>query len=140
MLELMRRDPAMPRAIRDLMDFVGQPMFETDALPEGNLAIDVSECNGEVIVRASMPGFDKDDIDIQIHNGVLSIKGEHREDKETKDERFYRRERRVGSVARRIALPGIISDAAAKAELKGGILTLSIPQAEVARPKQIPVG
>ena len=141
MFDIIRRTP-LDRSFQDLVEFVaGDPFFRnvgTDT--EGTLALDVAEGDGEIIVRASLPGFDKDDIDVQIHNGVLSIKAEHTEEKETKDERYYRKERRVGSVSRRIALPGVVSETSANAELKDGVLTLRIPQAEVARPKQIPIG
>ena len=142
MFEIIRRD-SFDRPLRELMNFVSRdpflrsPIAELDE--EGTLALDVAEGDGELVVRASLPGFDKKDIDVQIHNGVLSIKAEHSEERETKDERFYRRERRVGSVSRRIALPGVIAEASANAELKDGVLTLRIPQAEVARPKQIVV-
>jgi HSP20 family protein len=142
MFEIIRRSP-LDRTMRNLMDFVGHdPFFRTSTMPlddEGTLSLDVIEEDGDIVVRASLPGFSKKDIDVQIHNGVLSIKAEHAEEKETSDEHYYRRERSVGSVSRRIALPGIISEAQAKAELTAGVLTLRIPQAEVARPKQIPV-
>ena len=70
---------------------------------------------------------------------MLSIKADYDEETETKDEKFYRKERRYGSVSRRIALPGVVTEDAAKAELKDGVLTLRLPQAKDARPKQIPV-
>ena len=142
MFEIIRRSP-VDRAMRDLMEFVTHDPFlrsgSFDLDDEGTLALDVAEGDGELIVRASLPGFKREDIDVQIHNGVLSIKAEHTVEKETKDERYYRKERRVGSVTRRIALPGVVSDANANAELNDGVLILRIPQAEVARPKQIPV-
>ena len=141
MYEIIRRDP-FDRAFRDLVSFVtADPFFRAPAweADEGTLPLDISEGEGELIVRASLPGFNKDDIDVQIHNGVLSIKAEHAEEKETKDKHYYRKERRVGSVSRRIALPGVVSEANASADLREGVLVLRIPQAEVARPKAIPV-
>lgn len=142
MFEITRRDP-LGRTFRDLFNVVtGDPFFRGDTGfngEEGTLALDIAEGEGEIVVHASLPGFRKDDIDVQIHNGVLSIKAEHAEEKETGDQRYYRKERRVGSVSRRIALPGVVTDANAKAELKEGVLTLHIPLAEVARPKQISI-
>lgn len=142
MFELIRRSP-LDRTVRNLLEFVGHdPFFRISTVPledEGTLALDVVEEDGDIVVRASLPGFSKQDIDVQIHNGVLSIKAERAPENETSDEHYYRRERRVGSVSRRIALPDIISEAQAKAELTDGVLTLHIPQAEVARPKQITV-
>jgi HSP20 family protein len=141
MFDIIRRDP-LNQTFRDLFSLIPGDVFQAplwDNGDEGTLALDISEGDGELVVQASLPGFKREDIDVQIHNGVLSIKAEHTEEKETKDARFYRKERRVGSVSRRIALPGVVSDANANAELKEGVLTLRIPQAEAAKPKQIPI-
>ena len=142
MFALIRHNP-IDRTMRSLIDFVGtDPFFRTRALDldeEGTLAIDVAEGDGELIVRASLPGFKKEDVDVQIHNGVLSIKAEQSEASEATEEHFYRKERRFGSVSRRIALPGVVAEAKANAQLKDGVLVLRIPLPEVARPKQIPV-
>lgn len=140
MLELIRRDP-VHNSMRDLMNFISRDPFFTagEGGEEGNLALDVSENENEVLVRASLPGFKKDQVDVNIHNGVLSIKAERTEEEETKNEKFYRRERRFGSVSRRIALPGVVSEAQANAEMTDGVLTIRIPKSEVARPKRISV-
>lgn len=142
MFEVIRRNP-LDRTMRSLMDFVGtDPLFRSGTLDfseEGTLALDIAEGDGELVVRASLPGFKKEDIDVQIHNGVLTIKAEHTEESETNAEQFYRKERRVGSVSRRVALPGVVSEAKANAELKDGVLVLRVPLAEAARPKRIAV-
>jgi HSP20 family protein len=141
MFDIVRRDP-FNQTFRELINFMAHepfsgPLWESEN--EGTLALDIAEGDGELIVKASLPGFKRENIDVQLHNGVLSIKAEQTEEKETKEGRYYRKERRVGSVSRRIALPGVVSEAAANAELKDGVLTLRIPQAEVAKPKQIPI-
>jgi len=143
MLNIIRHHDPIGRSVRDLLSFAVDesffrtPVFGSDAA--GTLALDIAESEGELIVRASVPGFGKDDIEVQILDGVLSIKAEHTEDQETTDERFYRRERRVGSVSRTVALPGELTVADSRAELADGVLTLRIPQAEASRPKQIPI-
>jgi HSP20 family protein len=143
MLNFIRHHDPIGRSVRDLLSFavdeslLGTPVFDADAA--GTLALDIAESEGELIVRASVPGFAREDIDVQIHEGVLSIKAEHTEDAETTDERFYRRERRVGSVSRTVALPGDLTVVESRAELADGVLTLRIPQAEASRPKQIPI-
>ena len=142
MFDITLRNPLDP--VRDLMGTLTSDLFFTRmaACPvreDGTLAVDVVEGEGEVIVRASLPGFKKEDIDIQIHNGVLFIKAEWSEEKETEAERFYRRERWVGSLSRRIALPDVVSGADAHAEVRDGVLTVRIPQAEAARSRQIHV-
>jgi len=143
MFEITRRDPFDLTCMCDLIQsMTDDPVFRLSSFREtdgGGLAVDVAEEDGDVVVRASLPGFKKEDIHVQIHDGVLSIRAEHRDEKETKVERFYRRERRVGSVSRRIALPGVVTEATAKARLDNGVLTLRLPLAEAARPKQIPI-
>jgi HSP20 family protein len=144
MLDIIRRDP-VGRSVRDLLSFVADdpffrtPLFKNGAAGEGTLALDIVEGDGELIVKASVPGFKKEDIDVQIHEGVLTIRAERSEEQEREDERFYRRERRTGSVSRRVALPAEIADTDATAVLEDGVLTLRIPQAEAAKPKQIPI-
>ncbi|MHC5006869.1 MAG: Hsp20/alpha crystallin family protein [Planctomycetota bacterium] len=143
MLNIIRHHDPIGRSVRDLLSFaVDESLFRTPAFGSdaaGTLALDIAESEGELIVRASVPGFGKDDIEVQILDGVLSIKAERTEDSETTDERFYRRERRVGSVSRTVALPGELTVADSRAELADGVLTLRIPQAEASRPKQIPI-
>ena len=103
------------------------------------LPVDVLEQDGKLVVKASLPGFDKGDIDVRLDEGVLSIKAEHSEEREQSDERVYRRERRYGAVARRLALPGVADGADVEAELKDGVLTLAIPVPEVDAPKAIEI-
>ncbi len=103
------------------------------------LPVDVLEQDGKLIVKASLPGFDKDDIDVRLDDGVLSIKAEHSEERAHTDERVYRRERRFGAVARRLALPSIVEGTDVEAELKDGVLTVSIPVPEANVPKQIEI-
>jgi HSP20 family protein len=143
MLNIIRHHDPIGRSVRDLLGFVAdEPFFRTalgESGSESRLPLDIAQGDGELIVRASMPGFGKDDIEVQIHEGLLTIKAAHTDDQASEDERFYRRERRVGALSRRVALPGEVSDAEAHAELTDGVLTLRIPQAEESRPRQIPI-
>lgn len=70
---------------------------------------------------------------------MLPINAKHTDETEEQGETFYRKERRVGSVRRRIALPGVVHDAPIEGELKDGVLTLKVKLPEVARPKQIEI-
>ena len=109
---------------------------------ETSLPVDIAEKDGDIVVRASLPGFAKDDIVVQLHDGVLSIAAqcsEQHEESRDEDERYYRRERRVGSVSRRIALPQAVDGAKVEAELRDGVLTLTVPTPEEAKPKQIEI-
>jgi HSP20 family protein len=141
MFDIVRRDP-FGQPLRDLMSVIVREPFgglrwQEDS--EGTLPLDIAAGDGELIVKASLPGFKREDIDVQLHNGVLSIKAEQTREAETAEARFYRKERRFGSVSRRIALPGVVAEASANAEFQDGVLTLRIPQAEIARPKQIQI-
>lgn len=143
MNKLAIRDPFTKMVSRMFDDTLGRPFgwdfswpFE---LEEGLLPLDISQTDGELVVRASLPGIKKEDIEVQVHQGVLSIKAESKEEEESKDEHFYRKERRMTSLSRRVALPGIVSEAETHAELKDGVLTLRIPVSEAAKPKVVPI-
>lgn len=146
MADIVRRDPFdvfTNGGLRQMMDrlfddsFMRTPM--SAGWDEGTLAVDISEKDHELVVRASVPGFKKEDIDVQVHEGVLSINAKHNEEREEQGETYYRRERRSGSVSRRIALPGVVHDAPVDAELKDGVLSLRIKLPEASRPKQIEI-
>ncbi|MEZ4501728.1 MAG: Hsp20/alpha crystallin family protein [Dehalococcoidia bacterium] len=149
MADIVRSDPfgGIDRDfgnLRRMMERVfDDSMFRLPAvrggLDEGSLELDVFEQDGKVVVKASLPGFNKEDVDVQVHEGVLSIKAEHTEEHEEKDAKYYRRERRWGSVARRVALPGVVAEADVNAELKDGVLTVTVPVPEKAKPKQIEI-
>ena len=109
-------------------------------MAEGSLAVDISEgVEGETIVRASLSGFKKEDVQVSVHNGVLDIKAENKFEEETKNEKFFRKERRYGSVTRRIALPGNPKSDDVIAELKDGVLTVKVPANGETGPKKIAV-
>ncbi len=129
--------PSFNNLVRGLFD---DDMGLRPLLEEGSLAVDVSQgVEGETIVRASLPGFKKEDVQLSVHNGVLDIKAESKQEDETKNEKFYRRERRVSSVTRRVALPGNPSGDDVQAELKDGVLTVKVPGSTKNGPRQITV-
>lgn len=118
---------------------VGEGASEFATLP-----VDISETEKDVIVRASLPGFKKEGISIEVHDGVLTIAAELDEETEEKSpenakEKFHRRERRMMSVNRSVALPVAVNDEKAVAELKEGVLTLTLPKHEKVMPKKISV-
>ncbi|MFN0131144.1 MAG: Hsp20/alpha crystallin family protein [Phycisphaerales bacterium] len=116
---------------------ISRPSAET---PHGTLALDLSEDDKSVIVRASLPGFSKENIDAEIHDGVLSIKAERAEETEQKGETYVRRERRFGSVSRRVQLPADVIEDQTQADLKDGVLTLRIPKSQKATPRKVRIG
>ncbi len=138
---LVRRDPLdlfvpMERLINRV--FTDTPLTEV-ANVEETMALDISETPENLVVRASLPGFSKDDISVEVHDGMLTINARQEETVEDKDERFYRRERRVGSVSRTIALPTVVAEDEATAKLEEGVLTLHLPKLRKDSPKRITV-
>ena len=110
------------------------------------LPVDISEREGDLVVRASVPGFAKAEIEVRVNDGVLSISASHSEEIEDGDddgaeseEHYYRRERRSGTLSRRITLPSKVRDSEVDAELADGVLTLTIPTPEEEKPKQIEI-
>jgi HSP20 family protein len=102
-------------------------------------AIDLSETDGEVVVKASLPGVKAEDVDISVNDGILTVKGERKFQEEAEGENYYRREIRYGSFSRSIPLPSLVNHEQADAEFKDGVLTVTLPKAEEVRPKQIKI-
>lgn len=105
----------------------------------GTFAVDISEDQESVIVRSSLPGFAKEQIDVQVHEGVLSIRATRSEEKAQEGERYLRRERRSGTVFRQVELPEGVAEAGAKAEYKDGVLTLRFPKTPAVQPRKLTI-
>jgi HSP20 family protein len=101
--------------------------------------VDLYESAEEVVVKASLPGVKPEDIDISVTGNVLTLRGEAKEEKEEKGETWYRRERRFGSFHRQFQLPTEVDASKAQAVFEHGVLRLTLPKAEAAKPKTIKV-
>jgi HSP20 family protein len=104
-----------------------------------SLAVDIYERDDSLVVKAAVPGVKPDDLDITVTGDVLNIKGETREEEETKEENYHRREFRYGSFCRSIRLPIEVDSGKADATFKNGILELTFPKPTEKRPKSISV-
>lgn len=115
--------------------------FDEGFFPEAGFApsIDVRQDKDNVIVETSLPGIDPDKVDISVENDVLTVSGHTEEKKEVKREDYYRKEIREGSFSRSVILPMPVKAEAAEAEYEKGILKISIPKAEEAKPKKISI-
>ena len=103
-------------------------------------AMDVKERDNEYVIHAELPGVKKEDIDVTIENGVLTISGEARSESEEKEgERVVRSERRYGKYVRTMRVGSQIDEKHIKAKYKDGILELTLPKAEEIKPKKISV-
>jgi len=101
--------------------------------------VDISETDNEIIVSAELPGVKKDDIKITLQENVLTLRGEKRQEKETKDENFHRVERCYGAFQRSFTLPATVDAKSIKASYKDGVLKIRLPKVEEAKKKEIPI-
>jgi HSP20 family protein len=148
MADLIRRDPFRDMmSLRDAMDrlfeesfvrpFGGWPLLSGG--PQ-SLALDMYETDESLVVEASLPGISPDEVDISVVGNTLTIKGEHEEKKEEKEEgKYHFRERRYGAFQRTVALPTDVSADKADASFQNGVLKLTLPKVEEAKPKRIEV-
>lgn len=102
-------------------------------------AFDVFEDKDNFYVRAELPGMRKEDIDLSLHNGSLSVSGERKSEEKLKDAEVYRTERFFGRFQRTITVPAEVAVDKIKAQYKDGILSVTLPKAEEAKPKHIDV-
>jgi HSP20 family protein len=101
--------------------------------------VDISETEGEYLIKAELPEVRKEDVKVTVENGVLTLQGERRQEKEEKGKRFHRVERSYGSFVRSFTLPESVDDSSVKAEYKDGVLNLHLPKSEKVKPRAIDV-
>jgi len=101
--------------------------------------VDVSETEKDLVVKAEIPGMDAKDINITLRDGLLSIKGEKKQEKEEKKEHYHRMERCYGSFTRNLRLPYGVEQDKIKADYKDGVLTIKLPKTEKAKEKHIKI-
>ena len=102
-------------------------------------AVDFYEDGELLVLKAELPGLNKEDLDLSLHDGVLTLAGERREDKNLEKSEVHRSERFLGKFQRSFTLPAAVDVANVQASFKDGILTVTLPKAEEARPKHIEV-
>lgn len=102
-------------------------------------AIDMYQTDDEVVVKAAIPGFKADEVQINVTGDVLTLRGETKHEEEKKDKAWHVREQRWGSFERSIMLPTDVKAEKASADFEDGILTITLPKAEEVKPKTITV-
>ncbi len=109
------------------------------AIGEWAPALDVSETKDAVVVKAEVPGMDPKEIQLSLQDQVLTLKGEKTQEKEEKDEHYYRTERSYGAFARAVRLPAPVDGSKVTATFKNGLLTVKLPKAPGAKTSTIPI-
>ena len=110
---------------------------EPSATTTWSPAVDIFETEGEIVVKAELPGMDRKDITLHLENNVLTLKGERRFEKESKDENYHRIERSYGGFSRAFSIPATVDEEKIRADYKDGVLKIALPKKEQAKPKQI---
>lgn len=125
----------------DIEDFAGfmNRLFTEPANRSWAPAVDISETENDVVLKADVPGVKLDDLDIRLENGTLTVKGERKFEKEEKDKGFHRIERGYGAFSRAFTLPETLDAEKVKADYKDGVLTITIAKKEIAKPRQVKV-
>lgn len=108
---------------------------ETSWIP----TVDISETENGFEIRAELPGVSENDVNVSVTDNLLTIKGEKHQEAETDGKNYHRVERRYGSFQRSFTLPRNIETGSINAGFKDGVLTLTIPKAEAAKPTEIPI-
>lgn len=144
-MALVRWEPFEGLAsLRREMDRLFESFFERGPLATGTgsmtePAVEVADSNGNVLVKAQVPGISKENLHVDITADALTLRGEVKEEQKTEEKRYYRREFHYGAFARTIPLPTSVQADKATAQLKDGVLTITIPKSEQAKAKQIPI-
>ena len=102
-------------------------------------AMDLVEAEGDLVLRADLPGVDEDDVAIEIRDGVLTISGERRAEHEDKREGYHRVERAFGSFSRSLTLPKGVEADAVTANFERGVLEVRVPKPEERKPKRVEI-
>ena len=137
-----REMPTLHNRINRLFD---DPFFRIDRMADEDLmgmwnpAVDLYEKDDHFIIKAELPGINKEDIKVDLKDRVLTLSGERAYDNEVKEENYYRKERSYGRFQRAFTLPGDVDADKIKAEFKDGVLQIEVPKPEDKKAKQVTV-
>jgi HSP20 family protein len=128
-----------PAGLRLFQDSVNRLFSDGATARPWAPSVDIFETDNELVLKADVPGVDQKDIDIRIENGTLQLKGERKFEKEEKNKGFHRLERSYGSFVRYFTVPETVDTENVKAGFQNGVLTVTLPKKEIAKPKAIKV-
>ena len=135
-MSLVRWEPfsAMDEMFNRFPSLIGRwPKFAADAESkvEWSPSVDISETGEEYLIRAALPAVKKEDVEVTVADGMLTLSGERTHEEQQKDEKFHKVETYYGSFSRSFALPDAVDQAAIRAESKDGVLTIHVPKTKV---------
>ncbi len=146
-MSLMRWDPF--RELEDVSErlnrLFGRPIAtretnrEALATPDWAPALDIVETPEEYVLQVEVPGITKENVKVNVVDGILRIEGERRQEKEEKGKKFHRLERSYGTFLRTFVLPEYVDETQVRAEFKEGILTVRLPKTQKAKPKTVEI-
>ena len=142
-MRFVRWDPyqnlvAMSNQFHRTFNDPDRPRIE-DSIEAWAPPVDVFERNDHLVIRAEIPGVNKEDMDVRIENGVLTLRGERKQDSEITAENAHRMERVYGTFGRSFSLPTTVDAAKVAATYKDGILEVTVPKIEAAKHREIEI-
>ncbi len=117
----------------------GEAGREALTVPDWAPMVDITETDEEYLIKAEIPEVKREDVKVSVENGVLTMQGERKQEKEEKGKKYHRVERYYGSFQRTFTVPDNVDETKVRAEFKEGILNVHLPKAEKAKPKAIEV-
>jgi HSP20 family protein len=102
-------------------------------------AVDIYEDNGSIVLQAELPGLDPKDVEVRVENNVLTLRGQRKLDESVTKDSYHRVERSYGAFTRSFTLPNVVDTEKIQANYKDGVLRLTLPTREEAKPKQIAI-
>jgi HSP20 family protein len=143
-MDLSRWERDMERMMEDFFGRRTRPWwperwFRTEEMEVAAPAVDLYEEKDDIVVKAELPGMDKDNIEVNLTDHTLTIKGEKKKEEEDKKENYYSSERSYGSFVRTLELPKDVHTDQVKASFKNGLLEVRLPKTEEAKAKEVKV-
>ena len=128
-----------PTGLRLFQDAVNRLFSEPVATRPWAPPVDILETENELILRADIPDVDLKDVNIEMEHGTLTLRGERKFEKEDQSKGYHRIERSYGQFVRCFSVPDTVDAEKVKADYKNGVLTVTLPKKEIAKPKTIRV-
>ena len=128
-----------PAGVRIFQDTINRLLSDQTATRPWAPSVDIFETENDLVLKADVPGVDLKDIDIQIENGTLALKGERKFERDENSKGFHRLERSYGSFVRYFTVPDTVDTEQVRADFSNGVLNVTLPKKEIAKPKSIKV-